>query len=173
MHSWEKLVEFCYKSLHRQCTCCPIWKLRRSYSGRRKQLKQVLWILLFFFSSNSWVGFIAVCKTQILIRLFLVVWFLAYPFLGKGYCISFLWEYQPKLGRLERARAFGKQIMWYLKFPLIMLLCKYPHLNAVYLYRKLSKKCIDCDVWLVFCPVNVFLTSGILCLFKKKKGKNL
>lgn len=55
-------------------------------------------------------------------------------------------EYQPTLGRLERARAFGKQIMWYLKFPLVMLLCKYPHLNAVYLYRKLSKKCIDCDV---------------------------
>lgn len=40
------------------------------------------------------------------------------------------------------------------------------YLNAVYLYRNLSKKCIECDVQLVFSPINVFLTSSILCLFK-------
>lgn len=43
------------------------------------------------------------------------------------------------------------------------------YLNAVYLYRNLSKKCIECDVQLVFSPINVFLTSGILCLFKIRK----
>lgn len=167
----KQLVEFCSTSLRHERTCRPHLKQKWEETTviEEKQLELLSGSYTFF----QWLGWFYCCVQNYdsYPSFPSFTFYPAYHFSGKGYPVSLLWEKQPKLGRLERAKAFGKQIKWYLKFPLFMLLCKYPHLNAVYLYRKLSKKCIDCDVRLVFCPVNVFLTSGILCLFKK--GKNL